>query len=143
MHLHAAPALVEAAAQAAGVHRRARLLEGARVVEGVPAGGEEVGILDLDDAPRRILRAVEAAPRVLDQPADRLARPRLRADADDLDAREAEACVGRVVALAAAEGVEAPGPERLRPPPRPARPPHQGADGAAAGTRPPQRGAVG
>src|SRR2546425_2709329 len=112
MHLHAAPALVEAAAQAAGVHRRGPLLDGARVVEGVPAGGGEVGILDLDDAPRRILRTVEPAPGVLDQRAYRLARPRLRADADDLGARDAEACVGRVVALAAAEGVEGAGPAR-------------------------------
>src|SRR5437870_12842204 len=135
MHLHAAPALVDAAARAAGGHRRGRRLDGARVVEGVPAGGEEVGILDLDDAPRRILRAVEPAPGVLDQRAYRLARPRLRADADDLDARDAESCVGRVVALAAAEVVEALGPERLRRPLRTARLLHEGADRAGAEAR--------
>src|SRR5256885_17133928 len=105
MHLNAVPALVEGPAQAAGIRRGGRLLDGARVVEGVPAGGEEVGILHLDDAPRRILRAVEAAPRVLDQPADRLARPPPRAGADDLHARDAGACGRRGVALPAAEGV--------------------------------------
>src|SRR5439155_1118565 len=112
MRADALPLGVVLAAEPARVDRGRRLLDRTHVVGGVAPGRDEVGVLELHPAPPRVGRAAKAEPGVLDERPDRLPRVALRAHADHLDARDPAALVARVVALAAAEGLE----PRGRPP---------------------------
>src|SRR5262249_44855423 len=102
---------VEGAAQVGGVHGERRLLDRADVVDGLAGAGRELGVVELDCAARGIRRAREGAPGIVDQPLERLAGPDLRADPHHLEARDAAPPLARVVALAAAEPLEALGGE--------------------------------
>src|SRR6185369_7219161 len=93
------------AAQPTRVDRERRFLDRPHVVQDVARSARKVRIAELDGTAVFGLLAFERFPRILDQPRNRLAGSYLRPDADHFDARDAVACVGRVVTLAAAQAL--------------------------------------
>src|SRR6185369_17803376 len=96
---------VRTAAQPTRVDRERRFLDRPHVVQDVARSARKVRIAELDGTAVFGLLAFERFPRILDQPRNRLAGSYLRPDADHFDARDAVACVGRVVTLAAAQAL--------------------------------------
>src|SRR5262249_35099703 len=103
---HAVALGVALAAQSTRVHRGRGLLDRAYVVRGRPPGHREVRILELDRTTGVVHGTVELPPRILDQLADGLSRPHLRAHAHHFDPGDQAPLVARVVALVVAEEIE-------------------------------------
>jgi hypothetical protein len=113
MHADAGALVVVLAAQRVRVDGGCRLLHGAHVIDVLATRRDEVGVFEFQHATGLALRALEAAPRIVDQRANGFARTDLRPDANHVDVRDHVPVVGGVEALAPTEQLEPLGAERV------------------------------